>query len=60
MLVALGAHSDRLMQPSRTWETPSRVEWSVVATKPYKCSNRRSNFGKTIIGLVEACCACNA
>ena len=31
MLVALGAHSDRKMRPSRTWEIPQRVEWSVVA-----------------------------
>ena len=32
MLVALGVHSDRLMRPSRTWEIPQHVEWSVVAT----------------------------
>ena len=32
MLVALGAHSDREMRPSRTWEIPQRVEWSVVDT----------------------------
>ena len=32
MLVTLGAHSDRLMRPSRTWEIPQRVEWSVVTT----------------------------
>ena len=32
MLVALGAHSDCYMRPSRTWEIPPRVEWSVVAT----------------------------
>ena len=32
MLVALGAHSDRLMRPSRTWEIPKRLEWSVVTT----------------------------
>ena len=25
--------SIRLMPPSRTWEIPPRVEWSVVATK---------------------------
>ena len=29
---ALGGHSVRLMRPSRTWEIPPRVEWSVVAT----------------------------
>ena len=32
MLVALGAHSDRYMRPSRTWEIPIRVAWSGVAT----------------------------
>ena len=32
MLVTLGAHSDRQMRPSRTWEIPQRVEWSAVAT----------------------------
>ena len=32
MLVALGAYSDRQMRPSRTWEIPLRVAWSVVAT----------------------------
>ena len=32
MLVALGAHSDRALQPSRTWEIHLRVAWSAVAT----------------------------
>ena len=32
MLVTLGALSNRLMRPSRTWEIPQRVEWSVVTT----------------------------
>ena len=56
---ALGARSIREARPSRTWEIPPHVAWSVVAMTTVQVLNRRYKHSKTIMWLVEACYACN-